>query len=129
MDPGEYTVTAYQKVTYTVGTSVKYDICEYLFEMCIRDRFETVLTAMTVKEAISTAKEETPDLIILDVMLPDGDGFSLMQHFHTFTNVPIIFLTAKLSLIHISLCLNVIPKPPILFPVCTAGCLIQTSGG
>ena len=57
--------------------------------------FETVLTAMTVKEAILTAKEETPDLIVLDVMLPDGDGFSLMQHFRTFTNVPIIFLTAK----------------------------------
>lgn len=32
MNPGEYTVTAYQKVTYTVGTSVKYDICEYLFD-------------------------------------------------------------------------------------------------
>ena len=32
--------------------------------------FETVLTAMTVKEAILTAKEETPDLIVLDVMLP-----------------------------------------------------------
>ncbi|MFR3131135.1 MAG: response regulator [Blautia sp.] len=30
--------------------------------------FETVLTAMTVKEAILTAKEETPDLIVLDVM-------------------------------------------------------------
>ena len=28
-------------------------------------------------------------------MLPDGDGFSLMQHFRTFTNVPIIMLTAK----------------------------------
>ena len=41
--------------------------------------FETVLTAMTVKEAILTAKEEAPDLIVLDVMLPDGDGFSLMQ--------------------------------------------------
>lgn len=30
--------------------------------------FETVLTAMTFKEAILTAKEETPDLIVLDVM-------------------------------------------------------------
>ena len=57
--------------------------------------FETVLTAMTVKEAILTAKEETPDLIVLDVMLPDGDGFSLMKQLRTFTNVPIIFLTAK----------------------------------
>ena len=55
--------------------------------------FETVLTAMTVKEAILTAKEDTPDLIVLDVMLPDGDGFSLMKQLRTFTNVPIIFLT------------------------------------
>ena len=45
--------------------------------------FETVLTAMTVKEAILTAKEETPDLIVLDVMLPDGDGFSLMEQLRT----------------------------------------------
>ena len=57
--------------------------------------FETVLTAMSVKKAILTAKEETPDLIVLDVMLPDGDGFSLMQQLRTFTNVPVIFLTAK----------------------------------
>ena len=57
--------------------------------------FETVLTAMSVKEAILTAKEETPDLIVLDVMLPDGDGFSLMQQLRTFTNVPIIFSDSK----------------------------------
>ena len=57
--------------------------------------FETILTAMSVKEAVMTAKNETPDLIVLDVMLPDGDGFSLMQQLRTFTNVPIIFITAK----------------------------------
>lgn len=57
--------------------------------------FETVLTAATVKEAVAEAQKEKPDLIILDVMLPDGDGFSLMQQFRTFTDVPIIFLTAK----------------------------------
>lgn len=57
--------------------------------------FETVLTAMSAKEAIWAAKEETPDLIVLDVMLPDGDGFSLMQQLRTFTGVPVIFLTAK----------------------------------
>lgn len=57
--------------------------------------FETILTAMTVKEAVLIAKNEKPDLIVLDVMLPDGDGFSLMQQLRIFTNVPIIFLTAK----------------------------------
>ena len=48
--------------------------------------FETVLTAMSVKEAILTAKEETPDLIVLDVMLPDGDGFSLIDRKSTRLN-------------------------------------------
>ena len=57
--------------------------------------FETVLTAMSDKDAVLTTKNENPDLIVLDVMLPDGDGFSLMQQLRTFTNVPIIFLTAK----------------------------------
>ena len=56
---------------------------------------ETVLAAMSVKDAVLTTKNENPDLIVLDVMLPDGDGFSLMQQLRTFTNVPIIFLTAK----------------------------------
>lgn len=57
--------------------------------------FETIFTAVSVKEALLTAKSENPDLIVLDVMLPDGDGFSLMQQLRTFTSVPIIFLTAK----------------------------------
>ena len=54
--------------------------------------FEAVLTAASVKEAVMVAKQ---DLMILDVMLPDGDGFSLMEQLRTFTDVPVIFLTAK----------------------------------
>lgn len=57
--------------------------------------FENIIIAKTVKEAVTTTKEEKPDLAILDVMLPDGDGFSLMQQLRVFTNVPVIFLTAK----------------------------------
>ena len=57
--------------------------------------FHTVLTALSVREAVMAAKNGKPDLIILDVMLPDGDGFSLMKQLRTFTDVPIIFLTAR----------------------------------
>lgn len=57
--------------------------------------FENILTAASVKEAVSTARMENPDLMMLDVMLPDGDGFFLMQQLRTFTDVPVIFLTAK----------------------------------
>lgn len=57
--------------------------------------FENIIMAKTVKEAATTVKEEKPALAILDVMLPDGDGFSLMQQLRVFSDVPVIFLTAK----------------------------------
>lgn len=57
--------------------------------------FENIIMAKTVKEAVTAAKEEKPALAILDVMLPDGDGFSLMQQLRVFTDIPVIFLTAK----------------------------------
>lgn len=59
------------------------------------DGFENIVLAASVKEGTSVAKSEKPDLAILDVMLPDGDGFSLMEQIRSFTDVPIIFLTAK----------------------------------
>ncbi len=39
--------------------------------------------------------EEMPDLLILDVTLPDGDGFSLARELRTQSNIPIIMLTGK----------------------------------
>ena len=36
-----------------------------------------------------------PDLAVLDVMLPDGNGFSLFEQMKTFTEVPVLFLTAR----------------------------------
>ena len=48
-----------------------------------------------MKGGLAAARSESPDLAILDVMLPDGDGFSLMQQIRTFSKMPIIFLTAK----------------------------------
>ena len=46
------------------------------------------------KEAISVMDDFQPDLVILDVMLPYKDGFSLMEQ-NVFDNIPVIFLTAK----------------------------------
>ncbi len=47
------------------------------------------------KEALRLAKEQTYDLILLDVMLPQYDGFTLCQMIREFSDVPIIMLTAK----------------------------------
>lgn len=45
-------------------------------------------------QAVSALNECNPDLILLDVMIPYRDGFSLMQE-KVFKEVPVIFLTAK----------------------------------
>ena len=57
--------------------------------------FQRLVTAANMKEGIAAAKAEKPDLAILDVMLPDGDGFSLMEQIRTWTDIPVIFLTAR----------------------------------
>ncbi|MBG9981936.1 response regulator [Aerococcaceae bacterium DSM 111020] len=57
--------------------------------------FENIQTAQKAKEAVSVAKEYSPELAILDVMLPDGDDFSLMKILKEQKDYPILFLTAK----------------------------------
>ncbi len=59
------------------------------------DGFVNIIEAGTVQTGLSSAMQEKPDFAILDIMLPDGDGFSLMKGLRTFTDIPIIFLTAK----------------------------------
>ena len=59
------------------------------------DGFGNIAVAGTVKDGIAKAKVQSPDLAILDVMLPDGDGFSLMRQMRSWTDVPVIFLTAR----------------------------------
>lgn len=57
--------------------------------------FRRLITAGSMAEGISAAQTEKPDLAILDIMLPDGDGFSLMKQIRTRTDIPVIFLTAR----------------------------------
>ena len=54
-----------------------------------------IKTAGTVREALGVCQEWTPELAILDVMLPDGDGFFLFQQIKSFLDIPILFLTAR----------------------------------
>jgi len=50
--------------------------------------------ALDGSEAIAAMEEFKPDLVLLDVMLPYNDGFSLMEQ-NVFKDIPVIFLTAK----------------------------------
>ena len=47
------------------------------------------------EEALAKATENSYDMILLDVMLPKMDGFTVCQRIRDFSNVPIVMLTAK----------------------------------
>ncbi len=55
----------------------------------------TTLEAYDGEEAVSMASKEKPDLILLDVMLPKKDGFTVCKEIRQTSNVPIIMVTAK----------------------------------
>ena len=59
------------------------------------DGFQNVITATNIQNGLSAVKSENPDLAILDVVLPDGDGFYLMEQIRSWTDIPVIFLTAR----------------------------------
>lgn len=57
--------------------------------------FQNVVYAGSGLEAEAVCRREAPHLILLDVMLPDGDGFSLFDRLHRETEIPVIFLSAR----------------------------------
>lgn len=71
------------------------ELLKMVMSILRNDGFENIVTASTAAGAVSTAKNESPDLSVLDVMLPDGDGLSVMREIREFTDAPVIFLTAK----------------------------------
>lgn len=60
-----------------------------------KNGYEKVVTAATCESAMRVFEQEEPDLIILDIMLPDGDGFTLFRQMRECSMVPILFLSAK----------------------------------
>ncbi len=57
--------------------------------------FQHITTAESVGEAMVKAEGHPPELAILDVMLPDGNGFDLMESLKKKGDYPILFLTAR----------------------------------
>ena len=54
-----------------------------------------VRTSQRGREAIEIARRSLPGLIVLDVGLPDIDGFEVCRTLRTFSDVPVIFLTSR----------------------------------
>ena len=54
-----------------------------------------VITGSNGLEAVGLVQEQQPDLVVLDVMMPEMDGLTACSKIREFSNVPIIMLTAK----------------------------------
>lgn len=53
--------------------------------------YETVVTAYSCGEGMDAFRREKPELVILDIMLPDGDGFTLFRRMRETSMLPILF--------------------------------------
>ena len=69
------------------------DIVENLV-ILLQDEGYSVCHASTMEQALNTLHTENIDLVLLDITLPDGNGYSVCTAVKRQTNAPVIFLTA-----------------------------------
>ena len=69
-------------------------ICELLRVYLEKEDYQVVI-ANDGMSAVSTFKEESPSLVLLDIMLPKLDGWQVCREIRKFSETPIIMLTAK----------------------------------
>lgn len=71
------------------------ELLDMVVSILAEEGFQSIRTAQSVKEAVAAADDFSPELAILDVMLPDGTGFSLMEELKRRADYPVLFLTAR----------------------------------
>ncbi|HHQ2457545.1 response regulator transcription factor [Bacillus cereus group sp. MYBK245-2] len=71
------------------------EILNLLEAVLKKEGFRHIYTCTTGKGGIHMCRQVQPDLILLDIMLPDLDGYSVCEQIRQFTFVPIFFLSAK----------------------------------
>ena len=70
-------------------------IREMLCKLLTKEGYGSILTASTAAEALERVRQEKPDALLVDVMLPDGDGFSLFESIRACSDAPVLFLSAR----------------------------------
>ncbi len=73
------------------------NVVELLNFLLLKDGYN-IINAYSGRDAISLAQHEKPDLVILDIMMPGIDGYTVyntLQQNPTTRDIPIIILTAK----------------------------------
>jgi two-component system response regulator RegX3 len=67
-----------------------------MLQMVLRkEGFNNIYTASTCKEALETVSRVGPEIVLLDIMLPDGSGLDICSRIREYSNPHILFITAK----------------------------------
>ena len=71
------------------------DILDMLEVVLRKEGFENIIKTTTGKDAMEACEKNHPDLVVLDIMLPDLDGYQVCKKIRETSMVPIVFLSAK----------------------------------
>ena len=71
------------------------DILNLLEKALMIEGFYNILKIGNGNEAVNVCREKNPDVIILDVMLPDIDGYEVCKQIRQFSHCPICFFLQK----------------------------------
>lgn len=63
----------------------------------LTDEGYNVFTAGTLKEGLVEAATRSPDLVVLDLALPDGDGLVILKEIRAYSMLPVIVLSARIN--------------------------------
>ena len=72
-----------------------HDLLEMLCSIFRRAGYNELLTASYGAEALAIWRAQHPDMVVLDVMMPDMDGFSVLKEIRRTSRVPVLMLTAR----------------------------------
>ena len=101
MSTADETLTA-PRFTHPDGTAIRALVVDDepsladLVSMALRYEGWEVRTALTGSDAVKHGREFAPDVVVLDIMLPDIDGLEVLRRLRADgRDVPVLFLTAK----------------------------------
>lgn len=72
-----------------------HDLQKMLCSIFRRAGYNELLTASSGAEALTIWRDRHPDMVVLDVMMPDMDGFSVLKEIRCTSRVPVLMLTAR----------------------------------
>jgi len=71
------------------------DLANLLQVSLQKEGYKQIHTADTIAKAWTSFQQIQPDIVLLDVMLPDGEGYDLCRRIREVSHIPVLFLSAK----------------------------------